>query len=333
MGDKIKFSIVVPVYNVEEYLSECVESLIRQTYEAYEIILVDDGSTDRSGSICDTYAKQNQNIKVYHKKNGGLSDARNYGVEYATGDYMIFVDSDDYIDLNTLQIYYKNCIRNDNPDILIDQSNYTFYGDKVESDNYYNYLTFGRKTGKEAFKELASGGPLWSPCSKCYKIDFWKRNNFQFRKGIYAEDLDLIYKVIYLADVVVMTPRTYYYRGKRKGSITNTIKKKQFMDIFDIVDRWETFFDNYNIDKQDCKNMYFYFGEIIVYFILGNMFLLDKGERKEIYCRLKNYIHVCQEYDTILGKMTYIVIKIAGVKVASFLVFYAKHICMKVMRR
>ena len=68
MGDKIKFSIVVPVYNVEEYLSECVESLIRQTYEAYEIILVDDGSTDRSGSICDTYAKQNQNIKVYHKK-------------------------------------------------------------------------------------------------------------------------------------------------------------------------------------------------------------------------------------------------------------------------
>ena len=94
----ILVSVILPVYNVEKYLIKCLDSVIRQTYQKLEIILVDDGSTDSSGKICDEYANKDGRIKVFHKKNGGLSDARNYGIERSTGEYLAFIDSDDYVD-------------------------------------------------------------------------------------------------------------------------------------------------------------------------------------------------------------------------------------------
>lgn len=105
--DNIKFSIIVPVYNVERYLSRCIESLINQTYSNIEILLIDDGSSDQSPEICDEYSKKYGNIVVYHKKNGGLSDARNYGLERASGEYILFVDSDDYINKDSCQSFYS----------------------------------------------------------------------------------------------------------------------------------------------------------------------------------------------------------------------------------
>lgn len=329
----LKYSIIVPVYNVKDYLEECIESLINQTYAAYEIILVDDGSTDESGSICDLYAEKNSSIKVFHKINGGLSDARNYGINQASGDYMIFVDSDDYIDINTLQTYYQACIENNYPDLLIDQSNYAFCDGKIKSDNYYDYKVFGKKSGKEAFMTLSEGGPLWSPCAKCYRIEYWKSKGFQFTKGIYAEDLDLIYKVIYLADSVVMTPRTYYYREKREGSITNTIKKKQFIDIFRIIDGWETFFEEYQVENKARDNMYFYFGEILVFFVMGNLYFIDKAEREEVFNKLQKYRYICYKYNGFIGKITNISIKLIGIKKSSFLLFHIKRLCLKFMKR
>ena len=103
---KERISVVVPVYNVEKYLEKCVNSIVNQTYKNLEIILVDDGATDNSGKLCDELAKIDNRIKVYHKENGGLSDARNYGVERATGDYIGFVDSDDYIDAEMYEKLY-----------------------------------------------------------------------------------------------------------------------------------------------------------------------------------------------------------------------------------
>ena len=103
MKEEIKISVVVPVYNVEKYLKKCVGSLLRQTYKNFEIILVDDGSSDGSGKLCDSYAEQSRNIFVLHKQNGGLSDARNYALPYIKGQYVTFVDSDDYVDLDFLE--------------------------------------------------------------------------------------------------------------------------------------------------------------------------------------------------------------------------------------
>lgn len=330
--NNIKFSIVVPVYNVEEYLEECLKSLMNQTYKAYEIILVDDGSTDGSAELCDLYAEQFSEVKAYHKENGGLSDARNYGIDKVSGEYMVFVDSDDYINTNTLQTYFQACHENDYPDLLIDQSMYSFSNGRMRSDKYYGYKILGKKNGKEAFMILSSGGPLWSPCAKCYKVDYWRKKDFHFTKGIYGEDLDLIYKVIYLADSVVMTPGTYYYREKREGSICNTINKKKLMDVLDIIDGWEFFFDRYQVDYKARDNMYFYFGEIIVYFIMGNLFLLDKEERNEVSKRLAEYSYVCKKYNKILGKLTNISTAIIGIKNTSFLLFYMKRFCLLFMK-
>ena len=104
--DKL-ISVIVPIYNVEKYLTKCIESIINQTYKNLEIILVDDGSPDKSPIICDEYAKKDNRIKVIHKKNGGLSDARNYGMSLATGEYISFIDSDDYIDEEMYEKHMK----------------------------------------------------------------------------------------------------------------------------------------------------------------------------------------------------------------------------------
>ena len=331
--DHINFSIVVPVYNVKEYMEECMDSLVTQTYKAYEIILVDDGSTDGSAELCDMYAEKFSCVKAFHKINGGLSDARNYGIDRVSGDYMIFVDSDDYIDTNTLQTYFNTCLEYDYPDLLIDQSNYAFCDGVIRSDNYYDHKTFGMKSGKDAFMTLSSGGPLWSPCAKCYKVDYWRKESFQFTKGIYAEDLDLIYKVIYLADSVVMTPRMYYYREKREGSISNTINKKKFMDLFNIINRWELFFEKYQVEYKARDNMYFYFGEIIVFFVMGNLYLINRDERDEVCRKLEDYRYVCKKYNRTLGKVTNFSMKLIGVKNTSFLLFYMKRLCLKFIKR
>ena len=113
-----KISIVVPVYNVENYIEECINSIINQTYKNLEIILVDDGSTDSSGKICDKFAKNDDRIKVIHKKNEGLGKTRNVRILESTGDYLFFVDSDDFIDLNTIEKLY-NRSNNGTMDLVI----------------------------------------------------------------------------------------------------------------------------------------------------------------------------------------------------------------------
>lgn len=112
-----KISIIVPIYKVEIYLRKCVDSIVNQTYKNIEILLIDDGSPDNCGIICDEYAKKDERIKVIHKKNGGLSDARNYGIEASSGDYIMFVDSDDYISKDMCEILLKKALEN-NADIV-----------------------------------------------------------------------------------------------------------------------------------------------------------------------------------------------------------------------
>ena len=111
-------SVIVPVYNVEKYLRKCLDSILNQTYQNFEVILVNDGSTDDSGKICNEYALRNPVIKAFHKKNGGLSEARNYGVVYAKGEYVTFIDSDDYIDYHYLE-RMKKALNLSNADIVI----------------------------------------------------------------------------------------------------------------------------------------------------------------------------------------------------------------------
>ena len=170
-----RISVIVPIYNTEKYLARCIESILCQTYTNLEIILVDDGSTDKSGDICDFYARKDNRVKVVHKKNGGLSDARNYGLKYATGEYISFVDSDDYITENL----YTDLL----PYMEQKYDMIKFKIAKVDEQGNVlekNYTPlFEEKSGEEAFDILYKADVMTEVAwGYLYKRDFFRRNKF-----------------------------------------------------------------------------------------------------------------------------------------------------------
>ena len=179
MANKL-VSIIVPVYNVEKYLPKCVDSLINQTYKNVEIILVDDGSTDQSGNICDTYLEKDNRIVVLHKKNGGLSDARNFGIEHAKGDYYSFVDSDDYLKEQTIE-YLVDAAENN--DCQISVCNMIRFYDDGTNDVFYkpcnNQVIL---ENNDRFQTLSQP----SVCNKLFKKELFDGVKFPYRK--YYED-------------------------------------------------------------------------------------------------------------------------------------------------
>ena len=188
----LKFSIIVPVYNVQDYISECIDSIVSQTFPKYEIILIDDGSTDESGQICDKYADIYNNIKVIHKTNGGLSDARNIGIEHAEGEYLIFVDSDDYIESKALKQFYHVLESANNPDILITRIKKVHTGDKVVfMDNNLPIEKLNNKTIKDALKWMFEhSNNLWPAVRYVVKNEFVLKYKLRFRVGFLHEDID-----------------------------------------------------------------------------------------------------------------------------------------------
>lgn len=225
-----KISIIVPVYNTEKYLQRCVESLINQTYKNLEIILVDDGSTDKSGKICDDYAKKNSKVKVFHKPNGGQSTARNIALDNVTGDYIGFVDSDDWIALNTYE-YLIEIIEKNKADIAFIERIQTngkepkIYNKKIkevlyEDDNILEeYLKYGMKTGNY-------GLPNYLYDSKLFK-------NIRFPEGRICEDIVTNYKLMKKAKRLIKSNRIcYYYFQDNYSTTRNKFSKKDFDLIY-----------------------------------------------------------------------------------------------------
>ena len=136
----MKLSIIIPIYNVERYLNKCIDSVINQNYDDYEVLLIDDGSIDYSGKICDRYSKEYSFIKTFHKSNSGLSDARNYGITRATGEYIIFVDGDDFLQENVLS-KIAEYLKQNKCEIMITRLVESFENENIEKDkNILNYL-------------------------------------------------------------------------------------------------------------------------------------------------------------------------------------------------
>lgn len=215
----MKFSIVVPVYNVEKYLEKCLKSIQNQTYDNFEVIIVNDGSTDNSKEIIKTFEKDAR-FKSFNKKNGGLSDARNYGIKYTTGDFLLFIDSDDYIDENLLT--KLNCvIEKCNPDII----KFNFV-DVIEDKEYKH---FERISDSKIVKltELINFDYFEPACSYCYKLKFYKRHNFQFEIGRYHEDFGLIPLVLLKSKSIYYLNYFGYFYVKRENSIVNSNNKSE----------------------------------------------------------------------------------------------------------
>lgn len=233
-GEKVEklVSIIVPVFNVEDYLTECIESAIKQTYHNLEIIIVDDGSTDTSGKICDMYAHKDDRVKAFHKQNGGLSDARNTGIEEATGEYIYFLDSDDILPTCAIEKTLNACVK-ENADIAIAGLE-RFVDDKLPQSNEKVEGQSGKILDKtETIRRmLLHDGFGHEACGKLYKKDIWKYERFP--KGRLYEDYATIYKIICGCNkVVVLTENLYWYRT-RLGSIMKsklTSKNMQLLDI------------------------------------------------------------------------------------------------------
>lgn len=230
----IRFSIIVPVYNVEPYLKKCLDSLIFQTYPDIEIIIVDDGSTDRCPQICDEYAEKDSRVRVFHKKNGGLSDARNFGMKKAEGEYIVFVDSDDYIKEESCETFDRMLLAN--PDVDIIAANICRVGTLSPIAEMYlqtNYVFNGRDFLKF---QLNNKTMYVSACRNIYRRDFLSENNLIFKTGIFHEDEEWTPRVFLQAHAVICTDYVFYYHFIRGGSITQQKQLKHATDIIFICD-------------------------------------------------------------------------------------------------
>ena len=214
-----RISIIVPVYKVEKYLDKCVQSVINQTYGNIEIILVDDGSPDACPAMCDNYAKQDSRIRVIHKSNGGLSDARNAGIREALADYLLFVDSDDFIDLDTCERFIR-AMGNYLPDIVVGNAR------KVEAEEVsvmqHRLNTVGQViTGEQYLKaELKTGTMYMAAWLNLYNRAFLLNNGLEFKVGLLHEDEQFTPRVFLKATVVIGIDIIFYNYLIRDGSIT-----------------------------------------------------------------------------------------------------------------
>lgn len=232
----MRFSVIVPVYNVENYLKECVESILDQSYKDYEVILVDDGSTDKSGEICDYYAKLPVTIviKCIHKKNGGLSDARNTGIANAEGDYLIFVDSDDWIDKDALK-NLSAVLNNQKADVVVTRLAEAFDDKIVHKDASIHLIK--RSPDNEIAKFIfEKSGNTWPAVRYIVKKKYIEQYGIHFKLGVLHEDLDWTAKLFLSKPTcVIMDNEWYYHRMGRNGSITNIVKAKNITDVIDMA--------------------------------------------------------------------------------------------------
>lgn len=234
----MKVSFILPIYNVERYLSECVESILVQTYRDFEILLVDDGSPDNCPALCDEWAKKDSRIKALHKPNGGLSDARNYGLEHAQGDYVVFVDSDDFwIQNDGLEKLVKTAYENQEVDFIGYNCNY-YYPDTKRYKPWVKYADVLSKSidKNTAICELVMSGTFpMSACLKFIKRKFLLENQLFFVKGQTAEDIPWFINVLDKCNrCMFLNEYTYAYRQNVAGSITRTSSEKSFNCLFDI---------------------------------------------------------------------------------------------------
>lgn len=235
----MKVSIIVPIYNVEQYLAKCIESLIQQTYENIEILLVNDGSKDNSVKIMQEYAAKDDRIVCLNKVNGGLSDARNYGLKYASGEYCLFIDSDDWLAVHAVELCV-NKVYQTGAEVVVFDMIYVYPDCEVfATGGDFDVLSY-----KENPEVVLINN---SACNKMFKTALFE--NIEFPKGLWYEDLATIPIVLSKASSVAKVNNGLYYYLQRESSIAHTINPKVF-DIYKAIHMVENVFENTSMGTQ-----------------------------------------------------------------------------------
>lgn len=250
--DKVLISIIVPVYNVDNYLKKCVDSICHQTYRNLEIILVDDGSTDRSGSLCDEFVANDSRIRVIHKSNGGLSDARNAGMEVALGEWWMFVDSDDYIAPNTAETMLRAAVEN-RCEIAV--CNMVRIYEDGEMESFYRPVTESTVWAEEQrFETLKQP----SVCNKLFYAELFE--GARFPKGKYYEDTFIYHVLAYRASRIALTGLDgYYYLSRRESILGHPQFTDRYFDFIEAVYKRASFLLSHGISfygDEACLSLY-----------------------------------------------------------------------------
>lgn len=281
----IRFSIIIPVYMVEKYLEECIESVISQSFSDFEIILVDDGSKDKCPFICDNYKMIDNRVRVIHKENGGLSSARNAGISIALGDYVIFLDSDDCLAENAL--FELNRAIADFPDVLITQ----IYNTHDVKKNDYPIALFDLPSVSDkycVFKFIFSKNDyVWPAPQYIVKRELIKKEQLLFQEGFYHEDVYWTSVLLSKADSFNFYNRVWYVRRfEREGSITSVVNPKRTKDMLLLS---EMLFDEQSIEKlpsEERKLLLSYVSKATIW-SLGFCKKYEKKDNDEISVLLK----------------------------------------------
>lgn len=279
MKNDVLVTIVVPMYNVEKYIEKCIDSLTNQTYKNIEIIIVNDGTKDNSLTIAEEKAKEDNRIKIISQSNQGLSAARNMGIDNASGDYICFVDSDDFVHPDYIKLLLETILKN-NADISVcdffyidDKGN--IWKRKEKENKLYN--------NEEALKDIFSQEQnteimTWN---KLYKIQLFRDNKIYFPIGRYHEDNFTTYKLYYYAKKIVMISNELYYYLQRNNSIMGQKFNKKRLDIIEAIEETKEFFKDKKINL--CEEIQCY--EIMTKINILNNMIRDKykdAERIEI---------------------------------------------------
>lgn len=279
MNDLI--SVIVPIYNVEKYLRKSIDSLINQSYKNIEIILIDDGSTDNCCTICDEYAIKDSRIKVIHKENGGLSDARNKGIDIAKGKYITFIDSDDYVELNYIDILYNTIIKY--------KADISIVGHRVwyEKNNFERawYKEYVNKPKEILEKILYDDGIDLSAWAKLYKTELFKQ--IRFPKGRIFEDSATTYKLVDKSEKIAVNSIPLYNYIIRFNSISNASFSEKKMELITSTKEMTDYIrQKYPELSKGCDRRLMY-----AYLSTLTQFVKSGSKNKEIETQLLTYIN------------------------------------------
>lgn len=230
----MRYSIIIPAYNVQDYIVDCVISVFKQSFKDYEVILVNDGSTDHTGNLCQELLERNKEVKLINKLNGGLSSARNAGIDIAKGDYLLFLDGDDFWrDIDFLE-KLNNFIEIKSPDIIIFPYSYYYTNDKIRECKFN--LTVLSEVGdfnSDLYSMIDNG--IWFPsaCNKCIRREIIAQNNIFFPLNLTSEDVRWCFEISkYINSYCIYNEAVYMYRQNREGSISYKLKENNLKDLF-----------------------------------------------------------------------------------------------------
>lgn len=284
----MKVSVIVPVYNTSKYLVKCLNSLLNQTLDELEIIVVNDGSSDDSQKIIDEFAAKSVKIKAFEKPNGGLSDARNFGIEKALGEFIGFVDSDDYVSVEMFGQMYEKAIEHEAEIVLCDLEKVNERGEAFRDLPQSPQLPEKIELGKDftIFGEMACFA-----CNKLFKAELFEKH--RFRKGIHFEDIELIPKLVLDSKIIAKINEPFYKYFERQDSITKTHTHKG-LDMFLAIQNVKEAFDksDYNRFQEDFDRFFMFQG---YYSYLAYVaYVKDKSLKKDMLDELTCQINIYQ---------------------------------------